>query len=429
MKSVCGSRTMEGMCQKYVQSFLPPEKCWKNVRPLHRNYTNCTVMTNDTRGHLNPTVSYRPNSYSDPALVLTRAVTRQEIPSTSSKETLLLSKDGSSAHQVPQQVSQIQNGMHLLREKQSILTQSSLFSTTSTALTKASGVLDLLKSSLEGRSPRQRLKRAASRPQRSTSSSKLRRSFSPIATTSLDNMKITSKSFSQRNQPQSILNCSNTTKQLDTKSDRDRTSYLLTEDSLPATTKPLSRQTVSELREQLEEIREFQEKLESLKKNWISAIGSMEQTDVPQPLKSADINTSVKSAKNVDIEKWTAKLRECEQLGKRPHYLRHNVYRDDEMVSHSSAEWTEKAKPLASVPVGEFSNTFAFRTIDKHPGLFTVDMPINIDEFEGLLTNHPNPLFVQSVVRGFRNGFWPWADTQVGEYPDLWDKSLGDSRD
>ena len=130
------------------------------------------------------------------------------------------------------------------------------------------------------------------------------------------------------------------------------------------------------------------------------------------------------------MEKWTAKsMRECEQLGRRPRYLRHNVYRDDELMSRSCTEWTEIAPPLASVPAVEFDNTLACSTINRHPGLFTVDTPINIDEFEGLLTNHPNPLFVHSVIKGLRNGFWPWADTHLGEYPDTLDESLPDPKD
>jgi hypothetical protein len=36
---------------------------------------------------------------------------------------------------------------------------------------------------------------------------------------------------------------------------------------------------------------------------------------------------------------------------------------------------------------------------------------------------------VKSVVNGFRNGFWPWADTRVGQYPYTLDESFGDPRD
>ena len=129
------------------------------------------------------------------------------------------------------------------------------------------------------------------------------------------------------------------------------------------------------------------------------------------------------------MERWTAKsMRQCEELGRRPRYLRYNVYRDDEMVSRSCAEWTEVARPLASVPEIEFSNILACQTIDKHPGLFTVSNPIKVDNLESLLVRHPNPHFVKSVLDGFRDGFWPWADTHLGEYPDTLDESLGDPR-
>jgi hypothetical protein len=152
--------------------------------------------------------------------------------------------------------------------------------------------------------------------------------------------------------------------------------------------------------------------------------------DAVQVPTNASTNISAKNAKNVDMERWNAKsMRECEQLGRRPRYLRHNVYRDDDMLSRSCAEWTEITKPLVSVPAVEFSNTLATSTIDRHRGLFTVDTPINVDEFEGLLSDHPNPLFVHSVLKGFRDGFWPWADTHLGEYPDTLDESIGDPRD
>ena len=187
---------------------------------------------------------------------------------------------------------------------------------------------------------------------------------------------------------------------------------------------------VSELKERVEEVAELQVKTENLKKSLISAIGSMEQTDVIQPPKNANTNISARNVSNTDMERWTAKLmRECEQLGRRPRYLRHNVYCDDNMMSRSCAEWTEVACPLVSVLTVEFSNTLACDTINRHPGLFTVDTPINVDEFEDLLSGHPNPLFVNSVVKGLRDGFWPWADTHLGEYPDTLDKSMPDPKD
>ena len=84
---------------------------------------------------------------------------------------------------------------------------------------------------------------------------------------------------------------------------------------------------------------------------------------------------------------------------------------------------------MPSVPLSEFANHCATETISQHSDLFVVDTPIRIDDFERLLIHHPNPLFVRSVVNGFRNGFWPWADTRVGEYPYTLDETFGDPKD
>jgi hypothetical protein len=155
-----------------------------------------------------------------------------------------------------------------------------------------------------------------------------------------------------------------------------------------------------------------------------------ERRDAVSPLTNANTNTFARNASLVDMERSSAKSRrQCEELGRRPQYLRHNVFRNDKMMSRSSTEWTEVARPLASVPVAEFSNVLARRTIDNHPDLFVVNTPINIDNLENLLIRHPNRPFVESVLNGLRNGFWPWADTRIGEYPDTLDESLGDPRD
>jgi hypothetical protein len=59
----------------------------------------------------------------------------------------------------------------------------------------------------------------------------------------------------------------------------------------------------------------------------------------------------------------------------------------------------------------ELENTIANDTISSHAHLFAVETPINIDVFQSLLSHHPNPLFVESVLAGLREGFWPWANT------------------
>ena len=81
------------------------------------------------------------------------------------------------------------------------------------------------------------------------------------------------------------------------------------------------------LKERVKEIKEVRERAEDLEKDLTSAIASMDQMDVARLPRNASTSTSVKGAKSVDMEKWTAKLmRECEQLGRRPRYLRHNVF-------------------------------------------------------------------------------------------------------
>lgn len=55
-------------------------------------------------------------------------------------------------------------------------------------------------------------------------------------------------------------------------------------------------------------------------------------------------------------------------------------------------------------------------TISQHPELFKIVTPIKIKCFEELLTSHPNRPFVNSVLTGLREGFWPFAHTPP-EYP------------
>lgn len=39
--------------------------------------------------------------------------------------------------------------------------------------------------------------------------------------------------------------------------------------------------------------------------------------------------------------------------------------------------------------------------------LIKVETPFNINKFESMLTDHPNCPFVDSVMKGLREGFWP----------------------
>jgi hypothetical protein len=145
----------------------------------------------------------------------------------------------------------------------------------------------------------------------------------------------------------------------------------------------------------------------------------------------ADTATHASNVSNLDMAKITALSKIDMAYGMRPKYLCYNLWSSEEEANSrntsappSLADWTEYAKPLPSVPNKELANINAMKTIRENPHLFKIVMPINIDRFEELLIMHPNRLFVDSVCRGLREGFWPWADTHYDTYPSVVDKSL-----
>ena len=61
--------------------------------------------------------------------------------------------------------------------------------------------------------------------------------------------------------------------------------------------------------------------------------------------------------------------------------------------------------------MNELKNKAARRTISQKPDLFKNITPIKPDVLKKYLKDHPNQPFVKSVIRGLKQGFWPWADT------------------
>src|ERR1700683_2675263 len=84
----------------------------------------------------------------------------------------------------------------------------------------------------------------------------------------------------------------------------------------------------------------------------------------------------------------------------------------------SAALATETADPLPPPPSRSELNKSAYTTIDNHLELFKIVTPINVDQFEAYLIDHPNRPYVDSVCRGLRHGFWPWA---THDDPSLWE--------
>jgi len=154
-----------------------------------------------------------------------------------------------------------------------------------------------------------------------------------------------------------------------------------------------------------------------------SAIDSTHAMVVETRLTTADLDTLASNASEQATENTRAMLKRelVEEL--QPKYLRHNVWDDNDHFSKSSADWTETARPLPLIPESELANPIVSKTIEENPLLFDIVTPINVDHFEKLLHSHLNQPFVKSVCRGLCEGFWPWADSHIREYPDTLDLS------
>ncbi|KAJ7048235.1 hypothetical protein C8F01DRAFT_1285877 [Mycena amicta] len=64
-------------------------------------------------------------------------------------------------------------------------------------------------------------------------------------------------------------------------------------------------------------------------------------------------------------------------------------------------------------------------TIRDNPDLFAVPQVVNADRLASFLDLHPNQPFVESVICGLKEGFWPWIDTHHADgYPETWDNSF-----
>ncbi|THH05031.1 hypothetical protein EW146_g10010 [Bondarzewia mesenterica] len=106
-----------------------------------------------------------------------------------------------------------------------------------------------------------------------------------------------------------------------------------------------------------------------------------------------------------------------------PRHRRSFIWSDSSLSFTPSAMYSEHASPLPSPPHNELQHTAALKTISDHPHLFEIITPINVPHFENLLATHPNCPFVNSVLKGLREGFWPAADTSDPSYPETWDNS------
>ena len=123
-------------------------------------------------------------------------------------------------------------------------------------------------------------------------------------------------------------------------------------------------------------------------------------------------NTSARTATALDMSMVTVQTNpnrvRNEGSDRPPRYLRPFYWEGDkDGVSHL-ASISETLPPLPQVPDKEQENHVVTTTIHDNEHLFDIVTPINIDRFQSLLSNHPNQPYVRSVLKGLREGFWPW---------------------
>jgi len=149
------------------------------------------------------------------------------------------------------------------------------------------------------------------------------------------------------------------------------------------------------------------------------------KSDVTSKHRCVNIGTSVNFAKG-HITKECAHEQNQEVLklrGDCPWYARELLWGLDEEEIGPTALYSLTADPLPRPLFLAFQNKAAMKTLSENPELFKIICLIDVDVFEGLLLNHPNPIFCRSVFDGLRYGFWPWPD-KTSEYPETLDNSF-----
>jgi hypothetical protein len=151
----------------------------------------------------------------------------------------------------------------------------------------------------------------------------------------------------------------------------------------------------------------------------------MDKEDADSLRMNATISTSARDAERVDTENPLALPKNIrdEGYGMRPKYLRYNIWDPDSDFSPNTSDWTKTAAPLEGPPQSELDDEVVGKTIRGNPDLFKIITPIHVDIFESYLSTHPNRPFVESVCRGLREGFWPWARMPCPGYPSMNDES------
>jgi hypothetical protein len=115
-----------------------------------------------------------------------------------------------------------------------------------------------------------------------------------------------------------------------------------------------------------------------------------------------------------------------------PRYRRGFVWSDSSNNKISpSALYTESAPPLPSPPQHLLDDPAVQASLRSLGDSIKVETPFDVDKFELLLHDHPNRPFVQSVMKGLREGFWPFDEgewkVELEEVTPNYDSDLEDA--
>ena len=245
--------------------------------------------------------------------------------------------------------------------------------------------------------------------------------LSPIVEKSSLITETTSNPNLQRNSHHPITSSSSTTLPSEMKLPEGRVSYSQTTTSSAGCTRPSYYRTVSRDIQTTREERNLDHLDKEVESQNYATSSTLEPANTP--MMSASTCMHAKSVENLTTGRRTARTGPSEIYGLQPKYLRHNLWEESSSLSQTTAEWSERARPLARPGLSEYANSAAVKTILDNPDLFQVRTPIIVDVFESLLRDHPNPAFVNSVCVGLREGFWPWACTMHDSFPITHDES------
>jgi hypothetical protein len=108
---------------------------------------------------------------------------------------------------------------------------------------------------------------------------------------------------------------------------------------------------------------------------------------------------------------------------RRPRFVREYVWADDVSQNVTTALTSETAPPLPDPPINEMLSAEKWNAIQSRPHLFRITTPIHIDRLRDLLATHPNRPLVESMYKGLKVGFWPWATTVDSGAPSIVDNA------